>query len=98
MQAVGPDAEQALETGEESVREPEQKRPVTGPGSEVYAVNQSGGTPTSISEDTAKILRFALDTAQDTGGALNPAIDSVLTVVKSLPGKKWTPCSPMWTR
>lgn len=79
MQAVGPDAEQALETAEKSVRELEQKWSVTSPGSEIYAVNQSGGTPTSISEDTARLLRFALDMAQDTGGALDPTIYPVLT-------------------
>ncbi|MCI8913696.1 FAD:protein FMN transferase [Pseudoflavonifractor sp. 60] len=79
MQAVGPDAEQALETAEESIRELERKWSVTSPGSEIYTVNQSGGNPTSISEDTAEILRFVLDMAQDTDGALDPTIYPVLT-------------------
>lgn len=89
---------------EGSIRELEQKWSVTSPSSEIYAVNQSGGNPTSISEDTARLLRFALDMAQDTGGALDPTIYPVLTAwgfttdsYQSLPGKNWTPCSPMWT-
>lgn len=79
MQAAGPDAEQVLEDAEGSVRELEQKWSVTNPGSEIYAVNQSGGTTTSVSEDTARLLRFALDMAQDTGGALDPTIYPILT-------------------
>lgn len=79
MQAVGSNAEQALEAVEGSIRELEQKWSVTSLGGEIYAVNQSGGNPTSISEDTTRLLRFALDMAQDTGGALDPTIYPVLT-------------------
>lgn len=79
MQAVGPDAAQALEAAEESIRELERKWSVTSPGSEIYAVNQSSGNPRSVSVDTAEILRFVLDMAQDTDGALDPTIYPVLT-------------------
>lgn len=79
MQAVGQDAEQALDAAEESIRELEQKWSVTNTGSEIYAINQSDGNPTSISEGTAQLLHFALDMAQDTGGALDPTIYPVLT-------------------
>lgn len=50
MQAVGQDAEQVLDAAEESIRELEQKWSVTNTGSEIYAINQSDGNPTSISE------------------------------------------------
>ena len=77
--AYGDGAEQALGDIEERIKELEGEWSVTDEGSEIYRVNHSGGAPVELGADTAGIVRFALEMAEETGGALDPTIYPVLT-------------------
>lgn len=79
LTAYGPDAETALELAEARIQELESLWSVTDESSEIYAANHSGGAAVDISVDTEELLRFALDMAQETDGALEPTIYPVLT-------------------
>lgn len=79
LTAYGPDAEAALDLAEARIRELESLWSVTDEGSEIYAANHSGGAAVSVSADTEELLRFALDMAGETSGALEPTIYPVLT-------------------
>lgn len=79
LTAYGPNAEAALDLAEARIRELESLWSVTDEGSEIYAANHSGGAAVSVSADTEELLRFALDMAGETGGALEPTIYPVLT-------------------
>lgn len=79
LTAYGPDGETALELAKARIRELESLWSVTDEDSEIYAANHSGGTAADISADTEELLRFALDMARETGGALEPTIYPVLT-------------------
>lgn len=79
MTAYGRDAETALSEAEDRLIELEQLWSVTDPDSDIYAVNHSDGQPVSVSEETAKLLSFALKMAEETDGALEPTIYPVLT-------------------
>lgn len=79
LTAYGPGAEAALELAEARIQELESLWSVTDEGSEIYAANHSGGTAVDISADTEELLRFALNMARETGGALEPTIYPVLT-------------------
>lgn len=48
-------------------------------GSEIYRANHSGGKPVELSRETAEIVSFALQMAEETEGALEPTIYPVLT-------------------
>lgn len=77
--AYGRNAETALSEAEDRLIELEQLWSVTDPDSEIYAVNHSDGQPDSVSEETAELLSFALQMAEETDGALEPTIYPVLT-------------------
>ena len=79
MTAYGQDAETALTEAEKRLTELEQLWSVTGSDSDIYAVNYSDGQPVSVSEETAELLSFALQMAEETNGALEPTIYPVLT-------------------
>lgn len=79
MTAYGRDAETALTEAENKLVELEQLWSVTDPDSDIYAVNHSDGQPVNISEETAALLSFALQMAEETDGALEPTIYPVLT-------------------
>lgn len=79
LTAYGPDAETTLELAEARIQELESLWSVTDEGSEIYAANHSNGAAADISADTEELLRFALDMARETGGALEPTIYPVLT-------------------
>lgn len=70
---------EALEQAQARVRELERLWSVTDEHSEIYAANHSGGKPVAVSEDTAALVRYALDMAERTGGALEPTLYPVLT-------------------
>ncbi|MCD8366158.1 MAG: FAD:protein FMN transferase, partial [Clostridiales bacterium] len=70
LEAYGDGAADALAQAETRVEELEGLWSVTNETSEIYAVNHSEGQPVSVSEDTAEIISFALDMAEETGGAL----------------------------
>lgn len=79
LTAYGSSAEAALEQAQERIRELENLWSVTDEHSEIYAANHSGGETVTISEDTADLVRYALDMAERTGGALEPTLYPVLT-------------------
>ncbi len=79
MQASGPQAEDALTEAEELVQNLEGLLSVTEESSELYEINHSGGQPAAVSGETAELISFALEMAEDTGGALDPTIYPVLT-------------------
>lgn len=76
--AYGEGAEQALQKAEKEIYRLESEWSVTDEGSEIYQVNHSGGVPVSLSDDTAGIIRFVLDMAEETDGALDPTIYPVV--------------------
>lgn len=76
--AYGDGAEQALAQAEEEIRKLESEWSVTDESSEIWAVNHSGGEPVALDSETAQIVRFALDMAEETDGALDPTIYPVL--------------------
>lgn len=79
MTAYGRDAETALSKAEDKLTELEHLWSVTDPDSDIYAVNHADAQPVSVSEETASLLSFALQMAEETDGALEPTIYPVLT-------------------
>lgn len=76
--AYGENAGQALEKAQERILKLEKEWSVTDENSEIYQANHSDGAPVMLSEDTKDIVRFALEMAKETGGALEPTIYPVL--------------------
>ena len=79
MTAYGPDAETALEKAADRLTELERLWSVTDSDSDIYAINHSGGRTVHVHSETADLLSFALQMAEETGGALEPTIYPVLT-------------------
>lgn len=79
FQAYGEQAEAAIEAAKKQVQDAEALWSVTDEESEIYRANHSGGETVSVSEETAQIVRFALQMAEKTKGALDPTIYPVLT-------------------
>lgn len=79
LTAYGEGAEGALKQAQERIRELEGLWSVTDEHSEIYAANHSGGTAVTVIEDTAHLVRYALDMAERTAGALEPTLYPVLT-------------------
>lgn len=79
LTAYGEKAETALEQAQTRIRALESLWSVTDGHSEIYAANHSGGEAVTVSEDTANLVRYALDMAEQTGGALEPTLYPVLT-------------------
>ena len=77
--AYGENASAALEESMELVQEVEALWSVTREESEIYQANHSGGEAVLVSEETANLIRFALEMAKKTEGALDPTIYPVLT-------------------
>lgn len=77
--AYGDNAESVLSQAKDKFTALEQLWSVTDEHSEIYTVNHARGQPVTVSNDTAEILAFALETADKTNGALEPTIYPVLT-------------------
>ena len=76
--AYGGNAETALAQAENKIAELEGLWSVTDTGSDIYAVNHSGGQPVAVHKETEELISFALDMAEKTEGALEPTIYPVL--------------------
>ena len=74
----GAKAEDSLKQAEDRIRELEGLWSVTDTKSDIYAVNHSGGKPVAVDGETEELLSFALEMAEETGGALEPTIYPVL--------------------
>lgn len=79
LTAYGESAETALTISEDRIKELEALWSTTDKNSDIYKVNQNGGTRTKVSEETAEILQFALEMAEQTRGSLDPTISPVVT-------------------
>ena len=77
--AYGRNAKEALTDAESKVAELEKLWSVTEEDSDIYAINHSLGRPVNVSEETERLLTFALDMAEQTEGALEPTIYPALT-------------------
>lgn len=91
LTAYGESAEAAITLSEDKIRELEALWSVTEENSDIYKVNQSGGVPTEVSEETAEILQFALDMAEQTNGCLDPTISPVVTAWGFISGEHHIP-------
>ena len=89
--AYGEQAEAMLEEAEGKIRTLESEWSVTKQNSEIYQANHSGGNPVTVNEETAGVIRFALDMAKETNGALEPTIYPVLTAWGFTTGKNRVP-------
>jgi len=72
--ATGGDTQAALTAAREEIERLEALLSVTDENSEISAVNRGAGTPVTVSEETADIVRQALSDAELTGGRFNIAI------------------------
>ena len=79
LTAYGEKAETAMEQAQDRIRELESLWSVTDEHSEIYTANHSGGNPVTVSNDTADLVRYALDMAEQTNGSLEPTLYPVLT-------------------
>ena len=77
--AYGKNAAEALDVALERVEEAEALWFVTEQNSEIYQANHSGGQPVTVSDETAQLVSFALDMAEQTDGAVDPTIYPVLS-------------------
>ncbi len=77
--AYGAEAEQALTESKQLIQDMEARWSVTDDASEVYQANHSAGLPVNVSEETANLIAFTLEMADQTAGALDPTIYPVLT-------------------
>ena len=91
MSAYGEAAEDALVLSEDRIKELDAMWSVTDAGSDICKMNQSNGMPTEVSRETAEVLRFALDMAGKTDGALDPTISPIITTWGFISGKYHIP-------
>lgn len=71
--------EDVLEIAEQELKNLESLWSVTDEYSEIYAVNHANGVAVTVSDDTADLLKFALDMCRQTDGALDITLYPVLT-------------------
>lgn len=98
MTAYGGNAQAALTEAELKIKELEQLWSVTDSGSEIYAINHSEGSPVIVSGETAKLLAFSLQMADETEGALELTIYPVLTAWGFTTGENRIPDTAEITR
>lgn len=91
LTAYGESAEAALTLSKDRIKELESLWSTTDDNSDIYKVNQSSGTRTEVSEETAEILQFALDMAEQTNGSLEPTISPVVTAWGFISGEYHIP-------
>ena len=89
--AYGEEAQNALDESKQLIRNLEARWSVTDENSEIYRANHSKGQTVQLSVETAKLLAFALQMAQETEGALDPTIYPVLTAWGFTTGSKQVP-------
>lgn len=74
LTAYGDSAETVLDQASDSIQEWEKLWSTTDEDSEIYQINHSGGQPVPVSPETEELLRFTLEMAAQTDGALDPTI------------------------
>lgn len=78
LTVYGENGDMALESAEDKVEELESLWSATAEGSEIFAINHSGGEAVTVSGETRELLEFSLSMAVETGGVLEPTIYPVL--------------------
>lgn len=78
LTAYGDNAADAISASEKKISELEKLWSVTDAGSEIYAVNHSGGEPVPLSGETAELLNLSLEISELTDGALDCTMYPVL--------------------
>lgn len=78
MRAYGDNAEEALDAASECIKELERTFSVTDEGSDLWKINNSGGVPVEVCDDTAKLIDAAKEYGADTDGALDITVYPVL--------------------
>ena len=89
--AYGGEAETVLDEVKERVLQLESLWSVTQENSDVYRANHSDGQPVAVSEETAELISFTLEMAEQTAGAMDPTIYPVLTAWGFTTDKKQVP-------
>ncbi|MDE6775191.1 MAG: FAD:protein FMN transferase, partial [Ruminococcus sp.] len=67
MTAYGKNSELALEKAEEKINELDTLLSVTSEESDIWRINNSGGTPVEVSDDTADVISSAVEYCKKTG-------------------------------
>lgn len=78
LTAYGDNGKEAIEASEEKIAELESLWSVTEAGSEIYALNNSGGKSVPLSGDTAALLKLCLEISEKTEGALDCTMYPIL--------------------
>lgn len=86
-------AQTVLEGAEDKISKLEEMWSVTDDNSDIYAINHSGGQRVTVHEETAELLSFALEMAEETGGALEPTLYPVLTAWGFTTGENQIPAA-----
>lgn len=89
--AYGGEAETVLDEVKKRVLQLESLWSVTQENSDIYRANHSDGQPVVVSKETAELISFALDMAEQTAGAMDPTIYPVLTTWGFTKDKKQVP-------
>lgn len=74
MDVYGGHEAEAIGQAEKQISHLEDLWSVTKEGSEIYELNHSQGTPVKVSKETKNLIAFTLQIADETDGALNPAL------------------------
>ncbi len=78
MRAYGRSGENALEKAENRIHELEALLSVTAEGSDIQRINNSGGVPVEVSSETGEVISEAVKIGNETNGALDITMYSVL--------------------
>lgn len=74
IEAYDGDGNRAVEESEELIKKLENLWSVTDENSEIYRANHSQGVFVPVSEETKDLIEYALEMADETEGAFNPAV------------------------
>lgn len=78
MRAYGDNGEDALKKAEKKITDLESMLSVTSENSDIQRINSSDGTPVQVSDETAEIISQAVKFGDETDGALDITLYSVL--------------------
>ena len=79
FQIHGSQAQTALSEMEQMIQNLEELWSVTKENSDIYRINHDAGKTVAVHEETAGLISFALDMAEQTEGVIDPTIYPVLT-------------------
>lgn len=74
MELYGGEEDAAIGEAEERIGRLEDLWSATKEGSQIYELNHSQGTPVTVSAETKDLISYTLHMAEETDGALNPAV------------------------